>query len=406
MSPSTWPTERDAPTRIVRPRHPTARYARDPDTGQLRNPIEMLCVMSTGDIGGGELAFLTQMDHSPRGLVVTAVVPSEGRLTNELRDRGITVTVLGAEGRPSLAQTALMVRCVGGQIGAERPQLIYAVGNKAAMLCAPASMLLRVPLIWCKQDLALSARHAYILSRCCRGVIAASDAASAGVEPGRLAVVYPPVRLPRDFTVRSPRPPATLSCVGRLEPTKGQRLLIKAAAALSLRFPDVEVLLAGREPRYAVGYTRELRRIAASEGLANRVKFIGWVDSIGELLERTTVYAQPSLGMGRVGREALGIAIAEASWAGLPVVASRAGGIPEAVRDGVTGTLVPEGDWGALERGIARYLADPEAAHAAGAAGQGFARERFDPHTVSSRWIEALDVFMRLPDVGRSATRS
>jgi glycosyltransferase involved in cell wall biosynthesis len=225
-------------------------------------------------------------------------------------------------------------------------------------------------------------------------VIASSEAAAAGIDQNRLAIAYPPVRLADDFRVSWPRPPATLTCVGRLEPTKGQRLLIEAAATLSERFGDLRVVLAGSEPRYALGYESELRQCARASGLDGKVEFAGWVDSVERVLDQSTVYVQPSFGDRRTGSESFGMAVAEASWAGLPVVASRTGGTPEVVRDGVTGTLVPEGDSAALAGAVARYLADPATAQAAGRAGQRFARDRFSPRLVVAQWFDALERFL------------
>ena len=356
--------------------------------------MRMLCVTSTDDLGGGELALLSQLDHCRRELELSAVVPLDGPLAFELRNRGIDVTVLGSIGQPSVPEIGSMTRCLASRIRARRPEFVYAVGNRAAVLCAPVASVLRVPLVWCKQDLAVAPRRAMFLSKWCRGVVAPSKAAGDGIEASRLAIVPPPVRLPRDFELPSPRPPATLACAGRLEPTKGHKLLIEAAAILCSRFQDLQVLLAGQEPRHSRGYSDELRRFAISHGLQDRVEFLGWVDSIGDLLGRSTVYVQPSIAAGRIGSEAFGMAIAEASWAGLPVVASRIGGVPEVVSDGLTGTLVPEGDSAALAAAIGMYLANPETARAAGNAGALSARERFDASTVSAEWLAALDHFV------------
>ena len=77
--------------------------------------------------------------------------------------------------------------------------------------------------------------------------------------------------------------------------------------------------------------------------------------------------------------------LAEASWAGLPVVATAGGGTGEAIIDGVSGTLVEAGDRAALAAAIGAYLGDRVHARAVGDAGARLARERFRPGPVAER---------------------
>ena len=88
-------------------------------------------------------------------------------------------------------------------------------------------------------------------------------------------------------------------------------------------------------------------------------------------------------------REGLGVAVIEALAAGLPVVASRAGGIPDLIADGETGLLVPSRDPAALADALARCLHDPEWAAGLGKCGQARVRARYDI-TASARANEAL----------------
>jgi glycosyltransferase involved in cell wall biosynthesis len=85
----------------------------------------------------------------------------------------------------------------------------------------------------------------------------------------------------------------------------------------------------------------------------------------------------------------------EASWAGIPVVATRGGGTAEGLLDGETGTLADSDGPVALAEAIRPYLSDPELARRTGAAGRRFARERFHPEAVSRRLFELLAVLAR-----------
>jgi phosphatidylinositol alpha-1,6-mannosyltransferase len=125
--------------------------------------------------------------------------------------------------------------------------------------------------------------------------------------------------------------------------------------------------------------------------MADRVEFLGHVDRIEAVLDRLSLLVSATHRDEKgFGEEGLGAAIVEASWAGLPVVATSGGGAPEAVQDGVTGTLVPPAEPARLADAIGRYLGDPAAAGAAGEAGARFARERFRPATLGPRLFEWL----------------
>ena len=352
----------------------------------------MVCVLSTAEPGGAELSLVAQLVHRPPEVQPFAVVMGGGPLIASLRAAGAGVFVLPlTSSKPSaLARFGFSLARLLRSLD---PDLVYAVGNKAVVTVLPVTKLLAIPCLWNKVDLVMPAWQARVAARLAQGVISHGYAAGESIPRSRLRVVYPPVRLDDGFIVSEPRPPATLTCVGRLEPTKGQHHLIAAADRLKGRFPDVRVLLAGASTRHAADYGARLRALADRLGVP--LDLVGYVHDVEDVLVRTTVYVQPSFrsSVGR-GDEGLGIALAEASWAGLPVVASNTGGIPEVVRDGVTGTLVPALDTEALAAAIASYLDAPGVARAAGRAGAAFARSRFRPTQVSADLFEAVASFI------------
>jgi glycogen(starch) synthase len=135
--------------------------------------------------------------------------------------------------------------------------------------------------------------------------------------------------------------------VGRLVPQKGFDVLIDAFASAEL--DDLELVLAGE------GFEHEpLDRRAAALGLADRVHLIGAVDRarLGALLRGARVFAFPSRD------EPFGIALLEAMAAGVPAVASAAGGVTEFASDGENALLIPSGDAHALARALARAAND------------------------------------------------
>jgi glycosyltransferase involved in cell wall biosynthesis len=97
-----------------------------------------------------------------------------------------------------------------------------------------------------------------------------------------------------------------------------------------------------------------MRQLAAASGLAGRVHFLGQREDIPDLLAALDIFVLPSQ------REGVSLALLEAMAAGLPVIVSRVGGLPEVVTDGETGLLIPPQDPEALAAALARLLAEPD----------------------------------------------
>jgi glycosyltransferase involved in cell wall biosynthesis len=134
----------------------------------------------------------------------------------------------------------------------------------------------------------------------------------------------------------------------RAQAYKGIPVLIEAAARLAAGGRDVAFAYCGDGPAL-----EDLRRLAAARGVTN-FHFLGRRDDVPDLLGAATVAAVPA-----VWAEAFGLSVVEAMAAGVPVVASRTGAIPELIADGETGLLVPPGDAPALAEALGRLLDDP-----------------------------------------------
>jgi len=167
---------------------------------------------------------------------------------------------------------------------------------------------------------------------------------------------------------REPRPNLVLF-LGRLEAAKGVFDVLEAVSALRPTVPDVRLVCAGDGDRVAVA------RYAERLGIADAVKFTGWVGPSGKraLLEAAAVFVLPSY------EEAMPMSLLEAMSAGLPAIVSPVGGIPEVVVDGVTGFLVAPGDTASLQRLLRKVLLDRGLAARIGAAARESARLRFAP---------------------------
>jgi glycosyltransferase involved in cell wall biosynthesis len=352
--------------------------------------VRLLVVASSGQPGGAELALDAYLAHLPADAEAQGLVLSPGPVAGSLAARlGRPVAVASLDGRPSARRAGAFGRSLVGALRRERPDVVFATGLKAATLCAAACRVAGVPLVWHKVDFSHDDAIARPLSLLCAGVVPVSEAVRATIPASRqLPVVPPPVRLHPGFRVGDARPPATIASIGRLVPYKGHADVIAAAGLLRDRFPDVRVVIAGatEDP----GDPEELRTAARAAGLADRLELIGHVAEIEAVLERATVVVGATYREGRYGGEGFGAALAEAAWAGLPVVATRGGGAAEALVDGVSGRVVAPRDPAALASAVGDYLRDPALARSAGEAGARWARERLAPAPLSARLFAAL----------------
>ncbi len=136
-----------------------------------------------------------------------------------------------------------------------------------------------------------------------------------------------------------------LVAVGRLNAQKGFDILLQALRRLA----GVRLVIAGGGEEHDA-----LKRQAARLGVSDRLQITGWTDHVRDVLSQGDIFVLPSRS------EGFPLAIIEAMLAGLPVVASRVGGVPESVRDGETGILVPKDDPERLASALQRLIDDPD----------------------------------------------
>ena len=162
-----------------------------------------------------------------------------------------------------------------------------------------------------------------------------------------------------------------LTHVGRFAPPKNHPLLIEALAQVRADTPLYLLLVGGGELENAV------REQVAGLGLQARVRFLGVRADVADILRASDMFVLSSRWEGNP------LSVMEAMAAGLPVVSTAVGGVPELVREGETGLLVPSEDAGALARAVQALVDDPARRQAMGAAARQDAVSRFDiRHTV------------------------
>jgi len=211
-------------------------------------------------------------------------------------------------------------------------------------------------------------RQAY---RCAHAVVANSRAAaqqlqSEGLPADRIHIVSNGIDADR-FPARSAaRPVTTVLTVANLRKEKAHEVLLGAAARLAATHPHLKFVIAGDGPRAA-----ELRALAQRLQIEHQVRFLGHSENVPALLAEADAFVLPSRS------EAFPNGAIEAMAAGLPVVASRVGGLLDLIEEGRTGLLVPPDDPSALAAALESLIASPARAAALGAAARDEVTRRY-----------------------------
>jgi glycosyltransferase involved in cell wall biosynthesis len=172
--------------------------------------------------------------------------------------------------------------------------------------------------------------------------------------------------------------------IGRLEPVKGPKFFIEAAKSILTQRQNVRFILIGD------GSLKEgLRRDTACAGLKEYFDFAGWKEDVRPDLWTMDLVVLPSI------NEAVGRSALEAQAAGVPVVATKVGGIPETVKDGVTGILVESNNADALAVAILLLLDDEKKRKEMGEAARGWVDEKFSDRLMVEKFADLYRELMR-----------
>jgi glycosyltransferase involved in cell wall biosynthesis len=196
----------------------------------------------------------------------------------------------------------------------------------------------------------------------------------------RAVLIYPGIDATIFSAHRKDHNGVVIGTACRLEPVKGVSHLIKAVALLAPDFPGLRLEIAG-DGSLRADLIEDCREL----GISSLATFVGWREDLHSLMSSWDIFAMPSLD------EAFGYAALEAMAVGLPVVASAVGGLPELIRDGLTGRLVPPADSAALAAGLRQLVADPAQRHTMGTAGRMRAGEKFPLSRMVEQTIALYD---------------
>ena len=172
--------------------------------------------------------------------------------------------------------------------------------------------------------------------------------------------------------------------VAMFYPIKRVDLFLETARCVLRRRPDTEFVIVG-------GGAEEAALRQAARDLGDRIRFLGIRSDVSDLLSTFDVFVLSS------DFEGAGVGLIEAMLSGLPVVATRVGGVPEIVAEGSTGLLVPPGDVEAMTAGVLRLLKNPDLRQKMGAEAREMALRQFS----AGEMVRRLDRLYRELDAGR-----
>lgn len=180
-----------------------------------------------------------------------------------------------------------------------------------------------------------------------------------------------------------------VAVLGRISDWKGQDLLAAALGQPTLRAIDAVGLVAGAPWPGTKRPLHDLERLRGEYGLGNRLRLLGFREDVDVVLGASDAVAVPSTRPDPFPNSAL-----ESAAAGVPVVAAAHGGLPEMLRDGETGLLVPPGDAGALARALRSLADDAERARRLGEAAAADVTARFTPQLMLERVQSEYDALL------------
>ncbi len=293
-------------------------------------------------------------------------VDGRGPLREELESAGVPTYDLGGENLHGFRTSLSLYRLLRNM----RPAILH--DHYAGPISRAVAWFSRVPSILLHAHSQIPQQRWSPWSRSsifADHVIASSRAVASCIRAKSIIVAYPGLNL--RTKARGIESTNVIGTVGRLSEEKGTKYLIRAMGLLRERIPELRLVVVGAGPQKA-----ELEALVVALDLKSRVEFVGWQHDIQSYLDSWDLFILPSL------QEGFGVAAVEAMSSGLPVIASRVGGLEEVIIDGKTGWLVEPGNPEALARQIQLVLYNQCERHQVAEAGRQFAMEHFSTETM------------------------
>ena len=345
-------------------------------------------------IGGGEHSFLDLISRLPEAWPVIAASPAEGILAEKTRERGIS-TVIAPLPPMSPVHLLQMAGCIGqlrgicksGQVG-----LIYANGSRATFYGGVVGRLSSIPVIWHCRVMTADPWLDFLLLRLVDRIVANSMATGSRFPlsfQSKLGVVYNGFDLAWLENPSVAKPVLiedgwrTILVVARASPWKRHDLILAAFEAIAQAEQSAHLICVGAKDHSELSWWDQLQEKTGRSPFSGRMHWVGAVDDIRPWYRAASLLVLPST------NEPFGRVVVEAMASGVPVIATRSGGIPEIITDMQNGLLVPENDAAALAAAVLKILHDPSLHGRLAEAG----RERAKRFSMDSHIHEMVNVF-------------
>lgn len=322
----------------------------------------LLAISNHGQmLGGGEHSFFDLLAHLPLNWQPLAIVPEEGDLASRLRDRGIETLVRPLpQIRPWLITKVLhAISRYTTLFQRYHPSLVYANGSRAAFYGGLACRLYNIPLLWhCRiadRDPALDLLLCTLSSK----IIVNSKATAQRfwrAFGNKTRVVYNFLDIKWLQSGSFPKPDLidnnwkVILVVARASKEKRHDVLLSAFENIAANDSTVHLVCLGGIDHLDLPWWQHLQSRTSASPFSNRIHWVGHVDDV-----RPWYRSAHFLALGSE-TESFGRVLVEAMASGLPVIATRAGGIPEIIRDGQDGLLVTPGSITEMAEGFSRLL--------------------------------------------------
>ena len=358
----------------------------------------VLYLLETGGPGGAERVLLDLAQHVGPGWQAVVGVMKSGWLRAHAASAGIPCVMVHGNGLGDVGVCGRVIEAMA----THEIAVIHAHEFYMGMIGAAVSLATGVPLV-----VTVHGKQYYPDRRrrraACRMVAAQATALvtvsedlrrffcrTTGTPLDRVRVIYNGIDPQRSGAPRRnqelldsvgiPRSAQIVGTVGNLYPVKGHLDLVRAARAIVERRPAAHVVFLGRG-----GLHDALLAEAEALGIRDRVHLLGYRDDVREWLPLMDVFTMPSLS------EGLPLSLLEAQGAGVPAVVTDVGGMPEVVRHGETGFVVPPGDGAALTDRISFLLGDSSCAARMGAAARALVADRFGRDRMMAEYRDVYD---------------
>ena len=353
--------------------------------------IHVLSDMKIGGAGSWLLNLLGAIDKEK--FEIKVVLPQGSMLADKIKNLGFEV--IAVDGIKDKSYDARAVNLLYYIFRAEKPDIVHTHASLSARLAAKRAGARIINTKHCIDSRITGIRRfagTLINDRYSDGIIAVSEAvkrniAENGVPDDKISVIYGginPVKVLDDKEKSLAREKwgigeeVVVGIVARLTEVKGHKYFIDAAEIISRDNDNVKFFIAGIGPK-----EEELKELIKQKGLTDKVVFTGFVDEIYEVFNIIDINVISSLS------EALCLSLIEGMSAGKPSVATDTGGIPEVIKDGYNGFLVPAGDAEGLADAILKLIHDPGLRKAMGDRGREIMEKSFTADIMAEK-IEEL----------------